>query len=110
MSVCSLMTMVPGVVSRMSASCGSTPAGNWLAIFDVLYFTGIKLTLRHDGRGLDVIELGKLFYQIGVPFALDAALLRPATARRALAVAAEQAIDDVHPRYHLTERRKALGI
>src|SRR5262249_33773109 len=58
-------------------------------------------------RLLDVVHAGKFFCQIGIPFALKTALIRPATAWRAFSVFGIQRIHDIHARHHLAERREA---
>src|SRR6202140_2121019 len=63
-----------------------------------------------DGRFLDVVEIGERAGQISVALALDAILRRSAPARSAFAVFGIEAIDDIHARYDLAERRKALPV
>src|ERR1700683_2049495 len=76
----------------------------------ILSLWELSPTLFHDGRFLDVVHLGKLSCQIGVAFTLDAVLRRSAPAGAAFAVIGIEAIDDIHARYDLAERRKALPV
>src|SRR5436189_5323703 len=70
----------------------------------------IDCALFFDGGLFDVIEIGKVFLEVGVPFALNAALLRPATGWSAFAIAAVQRVHHIHSGSDLAERRKPLTI
>src|SRR5580700_11914118 len=76
----------------------------------ILLFQKPSPPLFYDGRFFDVVHFSKLSGQISVAFALDAVLRRAAAARSALAVIGIEAIDDIHARYDLAERCKALSV
>ena len=64
-----------------------------------------------DGRGLDIIEVREIFFQVGVAFHLNATLIRSMTAElRRVAIPAVNFVHHVHSFGHFAERRETLPI
>src|SRR5688572_25316305 len=62
---------------------------------------------RGDRSSLDEVESREVLVEVHVALALQALLVGTLAARRAVAVAAVEAVDDLHAGSHFTERREA---
>src|SRR5262245_52500157 len=71
---------------------------------------GTAWPLRHDDRGLDVIELRERLIQIAVALFGQTLLVGTSTIRCPLPIAVVNLIDDLHAGRHHTEGGKAHGV
>src|SRR6185312_1661812 len=72
--------------------------------------TGMFKDSGKNGGRLDIVEVGKVLFQVGVSLLLNPALIGPATAGSAFAVLAVDLVHNIHSLDHLAKGREAHPI
>ena len=89
------------------APCNGEMVWRGVRAFPSPFRTGASRGLFHDGGRFDGVEIREILFEIGIPFHLDALLIRAAALGSAFTIFAVQLVHHVHAFNHLADSSKA---